>query len=91
MDTVERSPVRFWFELMHRYANHLPKSEASHPEVLAAVTLGVVLQPAVAAVYGNPRCPMVDNADMVARAVCRVLYLNAPEAEPSAVAVASHN
>ncbi len=79
MDTVERSPVTFWFNLMQRFAANLPTDDATHPEVLAAVTLGVVLQPAVAALYGNPTRPMVDQSNLVARAVCRVLHINVDE------------
>jgi len=75
MDQVEESPVRFWFELMARYAHFLPPEDAGQPDVLAAVTLGIVLQPAVAAVYGRPSPPMVPQSELVARAVCRVLHI----------------
>jgi AcrR family transcriptional regulator len=81
MDEVEESPVRFWFDLMKRYAGNLPPQEASRPDVVAAITLGIVLQPAVAAVYGRPAPPMVEQSDLVARAVCRVLHIEVPVAD----------
>jgi AcrR family transcriptional regulator len=75
MENVEESPVRFWFELMARYAQYLPPEDATDPDTMAAITLGTVLQPAVAAVYGRPSAPMVEKSDIVARAVCRVLHI----------------
>ena len=84
MDTVEKSPVAFWFLLMNHFAQRMPEEEKQHPEVMAAVTLGVVLQPAVAAVYGTQQAPMVDQADLVARAVCRVLHIDEQEQLASA-------
>jgi len=77
MDQVEESPVRFWFDLMARYLDQLPEQDTGNLDVLAAVTLGIVLQPAVAAVYGRPSPPMVPRSALVARAVCRVLHLDA--------------
>jgi AcrR family transcriptional regulator len=81
MDRVEESPVRFWFDLMARYVDNLPPEDAHSPDVLAAVTLGIVLQPAVAAVYGRPSPPLVPQSALVARAVCRVLHLEATRPE----------
>lgn len=81
MENVEESPVKFWFDLMARYADRLPPKEAQATDVMAAITLGIVLQPAVAAVYGRPTPPMVGQSDLVARAVCRVLHI---EPEPVA-------
>jgi hypothetical protein len=49
---------------------------------MAAITLGSVLQPAVAAVYGRPAPPMVDQSDLVARAVCRAMHIEVEDAEP---------
>ena len=81
MDSVERSPVRFWFDLMERHAHHLPPEEAAHPDVVAAVTLGIVLQPAVATIYGRPSPPMVTQSALVARAVCRVMHIDPQETQ----------
>ena len=75
MGQVDESPVRFWFDLIARYADRLPPEEAAQPDVVAAITLGIVLQPAVATVYGRPEPPMSANSELVARAVCRVLHL----------------
>ncbi len=75
MDETEKSPVKFWFELMARYADGLPAPEANQPDVIAAITLGIVLQPAVAAVYGRPQPPMMPQSELVARAVCRVIHV----------------
>ena len=76
MEDTAGSPVQFWFELMARFASHLPTNDAEHPDVLAAVTLGVVLQPAVAAIYAENSRPMVEQSDLVARAVCRVIHVS---------------
>jgi len=84
MDDVEHSPVAFWFELMARHARGLPPEEASHPDVVAAITLGIVLQPAVAAIYGRPSPPMVRQAELVARAVCRVMHIDVDDTPPAA-------
>ncbi|HRX83819.1 MAG TPA: TetR/AcrR family transcriptional regulator [Phycisphaerae bacterium] len=78
MDQVEESPVRYWFDLMARFVDKLPPEDAGNLDVLAAVTLGIVLQPAVAAVYGRPSPPMVPRSALVARAVCRVLHIDVP-------------
>lgn len=83
MENEDESPVRFWFDLMARYADRLPEQERQAPDVMAAITLGIVLQPAVAAVYGRPTPPMVNQSDLVARAVCRVLHLDANETPAS--------
>jgi AcrR family transcriptional regulator len=91
MENVEQSPVRFWFDLMSHFAKGLPAEDAKHPDVVAAITLGTVLQPAVAAVYAKQFGLMVEKSDIVARAVCRVLYIPIPTSkseEHSTVGVA---
>ncbi len=75
MEDKDPSPVAFWFELMGRYAGSLPEEDAANADVLGAVTLGVVLQPAVAAIYARDSRPMVEQSDLVARAVCRVIHV----------------
>lgn len=76
MNEETQSPVRFWLDLIKTFTANLPQEEQAHPDVVAAVTLGIVLRPPVARLYGRISGPMVNHAPIVARAVCRVLYID---------------
>lgn len=89
MTDKEPNPVRAWIELMHRFTEGLPKEELSQPGVLAAVTLGIVLRPAVATLYGRLEGPLLSHAPIVARAVCRVMYVDVDDGAVDASAGAS--
>lgn len=78
MNEETQSPVRFWFDLIKTFTQNLPPEEKAHPEVVAAITLGIVLRPPVACLYGRISGPMISHAPLVARGVCRVLYIDLP-------------
>ncbi len=74
-DRAEKNPVSFWFDLLRARESELQVSAELNGEILAPITLGMILRPAIAAAYGSLEAPLEKHAVAVSQAVCRVLGL----------------
>ena len=65
-------PVRLWDQFVHAHWVGR-RAEETSPELVMSMTLGMILQPAISAVYGSIAMPLSAQVDNVARQVCGVL------------------
>ncbi|MCP4589224.1 MAG: TetR/AcrR family transcriptional regulator [bacterium] len=66
-------PVAFWFDLLRARAAEFDLDENLTNEVLGPITLGMILQPSIAAAYESVSVPLAQHAERVSAAICRVL------------------
>ncbi len=71
-DTVA-DPVAFWFDLLRSRAAEFQLDGKLHSDVLGPVTLGMMLQPSIAAAYHSVPVPLAQHTEAVSAAICRVL------------------
>lgn len=67
-------PVRLWDQFVHTHWTG-KRAEGVSPKLIMSMTLGMILQPAILAVYGSIGTPLSEQVDHVARHVCGVLGL----------------
>ncbi len=72
-DDSVNDPVAFWFDLLRSRASEFQLDERLHNEVLGPVTLGMMLQPSIAAAYHSVPTPLSQHTESVSAAICRVL------------------
>ncbi len=72
-------PVRLWDEFVHAHWTG-PRAEQVPPKLVMAMTLGMILQPSISALYGSIPTPLSQQVDHVALHVCAVLGLNEAQA-----------
>ena len=65
-------PVRLWDQFVHAHWVGR-RAEETSPKLVMSMTLGMILQPAISAVYGSIAMPLSAQVDNVARQVCGVL------------------
>lgn len=65
-------PVRLWDQFVHAHWTGRRAEEVS-PKLIMSMTLGMILQPAISAVYGSIATPLSEQVDNVAHHVCGVL------------------
>ena len=68
-----KDPVAFWFDLLRSRTDQFQLEETWTSEVLGPVTLGMILQPSIAAAYKSVPVPLSQHVDSVSAAICRVL------------------
>ena len=76
-------PVAFWFDLLRSRASEFQLDETLGSEVLGPVTLGMMLQPSIAAAYNSVPVPLSQHAEAVSAAICRVLGVPWTPAAPA--------
>jgi len=67
--------VGLWFDLLRSRAEEFDLAPALSNDIIGPITLGMILRPSIAAAYGSIHRPMIDHAEAVAVAICRVLGL----------------
>ncbi len=68
-----KDPVAFWFDLLRSRASEFQLDETLQSDVLGPVTLGMMLQPSIAAAYNSVPVPLAQHIESVSAAICRVL------------------
>ena len=66
-------PVAFWFDLLRARAAEFQLDDGLDSDVLGPITLGMMLQPSIAAAYDSVPVPLAQHIDAVTAAICRVL------------------
>jgi len=66
-------PVAFWFDLLRARAAEFQLDEKLDSDVLGPITLGMMLQPSIAAAYNSVPVPLSQHTETVTVAICRVL------------------
>ena len=72
-DASVADPVAFWFGLLRSRAAEFNLEGAPHSDVLGPVTLGMMLQPSIAAAYNSVPMPLSQHVEPVSAAICRAL------------------
>ncbi|MFH0980707.1 MAG: TetR/AcrR family transcriptional regulator [Planctomycetota bacterium] len=72
-DASVADPVAWWFDLLRSRAGDFQLDVKLYNDVLGPVTLGMMLQPSIAAAYNSVPVPLSQHAETVSVAICRVL------------------
>ncbi len=73
IDRNQPNPVGFWFDLLRTRAAEFDVCPELAGDIIGPITLGIILRPGIAAAYDSIPVPLIQHANAVSIALCRVL------------------